>query len=109
MQPLPFNKKYFIPTLIAKFEEFNPPFVKRRFELCKKKRNLNLIDNQSNFSGSQKVTSLEQADIPKNKDELRSFLGMKNVSSIFIKNCSSITAELRRKLLHKHVKWEWND
>ena len=56
----------------------------------------------------QKVASLEEADVPKNKDELRPFLGMTNVSSIFIRNYSSITAELR-KLLHKHAKWEWND
>ena len=53
----------------------------------------------------EKVTSLEEADVPKNKDELRS---LTNFSSVFIENYSSIIAELR-KLLHKHSKWEWND
>ena len=29
IQPLPFQKKYFIPTLIAKIEEVSPLFIKR--------------------------------------------------------------------------------
>ena len=52
-----------------------------------------------------KVTSLEEADVPKNKDELRSFLGMTNFSSMFIENYSSITSELT-KSLHDNAKWE---
>ena len=57
------------------------------------------------YSDPGKVTSLEEADVPKNKDELRSFLGMTNFSSMFIENYTSITAELR-KLLHDNAKWE---
>ena len=60
------------------------------------------------YPDPEKVNLLEEADAPKNKDEVRSFLGMTNFSSIFIKDYSSITAELR-KLLHKHTKWEWNE
>ena len=60
------------------------------------------------YPDPEKVTSLEEADVPKNKNELRSFLGMTNLSSIFIENHFSITAELT-KLLYKHAKWEWND
>ena len=59
----------------------------------------------------QKVTSLDEDYVPKNKDELRSLLAMTNkvcVCSVFVKNYSSITADLR-KLLHKHFKWGCND
>ena len=36
VQPIPFQKEYFIPTLIAKLEEVNHSFVKGegRFEIC---------------------------------------------------------------------------
>ena len=56
----------------------------------------------------EKVTSSEKTDVPKNKNELRLFLGMTNFSSIFIENHFSITAELI-KLLYKHTNLEWND
>ena len=44
------------------------------------------------YPDPEKVTSLEEADIPKSKDRLRSVLGI--TSSMFIENYSSITAEI---------------
>ena len=42
----------------------------------------------------EKVESLRRAETPKDKNELRSFLGMINFSSPFIKNYSTLTYEL---------------
>ena len=40
----------------------------------------------------EKVKSLQEADPPTTKSELKSFLGMVNFSSIFIKNYATLTA-----------------
>ena len=53
-----------------------------------------------------KVEALENADPPTNLSELKSFLGMTNYSSPFIRNYSDKTATLR-ELLNKSKKWEW--
>ena len=55
-----------------------------------------------------KVKSFRIAEIPEDKSEIRSFLGMTNFSSRFIKNYSTLTHELR-KLTHEDVSWEWNE
>ena len=47
------------------------------------------------------------AEAPTNKSELRSFLGMTNFSSLFIKDYSSLTAPLRKLLLNEN-KWIWD-
>ena len=62
-----------------------------------------IFSSDGTYLDLEEVTSLEEADVPKNKDELRSFLVLTNFSSMFIENYSSIIAELR-KLLHKHSK-----
>ena len=46
------------------------------------------------YHDPKKVTSAEEADVPKSKDILRPFLGMANLSSMFIENYSSITEKL---------------
>ena len=46
------------------------------------------------YHDPKKVTSVEEADVPKSKDILGPFLGMTNFSSMFIENYSSITAKL---------------
>ena len=56
----------------------------------------------------EKVNSLRNADAPKDKSELRSFLGMSNFSARFIKNYSTLTYELR-KLMKADVPWEWGE
>ena len=59
------------------------------------------------YPGLEKVTSLDEANVPKNKDKLRLFLVMTNFSSMFIENYSSITAELRKLLASKnHLKFK---
>ena len=45
---------------------------------------------------------------PKYIKQLRSFIGMNNFSSRFIRNNSALTASLR-ELMKKSTKWEWND
>ena len=53
-----------------------------------------------------KIEALTKAEPPKNLPELKSFLGMLNYSSKFIKNYSNKTAILR-ELLHGKKKWSW--
>ena len=55
-----------------------------------------------------KVEALKQAEPPKSKSELRSFLGMVSFSADFIEHFTEYTAELR-KLTHDKSKWEWNE
>ena len=54
-----------------------------------------------------KIEAIKMAEPPANVSELKSFLGMTNYSSQFIKNYSSKTAKLRELLVEKK-KWEWN-
>ena len=54
-----------------------------------------------------KVEAIKHAVPPTNKAELKSFLGMTNYSSCFIKNYSKKT-EILRQLLKDDVKWNWN-
>ena len=60
------------------------------------------------YPDPEKVESLRNAEIPKDKSEIRSFLGMTNFSSRFIKNDFTLTHELR-KLTQNDVPWEWNE
>ena len=55
-----------------------------------------------------KIESLRNAEPPEDKAALRSFLGMTNFSSRFIKDYSTLTFELR-KLLHNDTPWEWTE
>ena len=54
-----------------------------------------------------KVEALKTAEPPSNVSGLKSFLGMTNYSSQFIKNYANKTAKLRELLVEKN-KWEWN-
>ena len=54
------------------------------------------------------VESLRRAEIPKDKNELRSFLGMINFSSPFIKDYSTLTYELQ-KLIKKRSSLEMGE
>ena len=53
-----------------------------------------------------KLTAIVQAPAPKNVMELRSFLGLINDNSKFIRNASTILAPLNA-LLRKDVDWSW--
>ena len=55
----------------------------------------------------EKIEALRQTEVPKDKTELRSFLGMTNYSAPFIPDYSTKTAELR-KLLKDDIKWNWS-
>ena len=67
-----------------------------------------IFTNMGIHPDPEKVESLRQAETPKDKTELRSFLGMTNYSAPFIPNYSTKTSELR-KLLKDDVKWTWSD
>ena len=54
-----------------------------------------------------KIEAIKMAEPPANVSELKSFLGMTNYSSQFIKTYSSKMAKLR-ELLVENKKWEWN-
>ena len=56
----------------------------------------------------KKVEALKSFTRPKDIKQLRSFIGMANFSSRFIRNYSTLTASLR-ELMKKSTKWEWND
>ena len=55
-----------------------------------------------------KVKSIQDMDIPKKKEEVRSFLGMVNYSSRFIRNFSTLSEPLRR-LTHKGQDFVWGE
>ena len=56
----------------------------------------------------EKVKSLRDAETPKDKSEVRSFLGMTNFSARFIMNYSTLTHNLR-ELTKKDTPWEWRE
>ena len=53
-----------------------------------------------------KVTSIIQLEKPTNRSEMKSFLGMTNYCSRFIKNYSDIIQPLRQ-LTHEDTQWVW--
>lgn len=55
-----------------------------------------------------KVEAIKKFKQPNNVQELRSFLGMVTYCGMFVKNFSTIAAPLR-KLLHSHIKWQWEE
>ena len=55
-----------------------------------------------------KVKSVQDMDIPKNKEEVQSFLGLVNYSSRFIRNFSTLSEPLRR-LTHKGQDFVWGE
>ena len=55
-----------------------------------------------------KVKSVQDMDIPKNKEDVQSFLGMVNYSSRFIRNFSTLSEPLRR-LTHKGQDFVWGE
>ena len=55
-----------------------------------------------------KIEALKNAKPPANVSELKSFLGMTNYSSQFIRNYSDRTAKIR-ELLSRNNKWNWTD
>ena len=54
----------------------------------------------------KKIADLEDAPIPNNASEVRSLLGMANLSTKFIPNFADITEPLRR-LTHKNIVFKW--
>ena len=55
-----------------------------------------------------KIIALKEAAPPKNPSEVRSFLGMAQYSSRFIRDFSTVSEPLRL-LTHKHAKWVFGD
>ena len=56
----------------------------------------------------KKLEALKHSTPPTNASDLKTFLGMTNYSSCFIRNYSKKT-EILRELLKENVKWEWSD
>ncbi|KAJ0170406.1 hypothetical protein K1T71_013777 [Dendrolimus kikuchii] len=66
-----------------------------------------VIDKNGIRKNPDKVSAILEAPIPKNVQELQSFLGLINYYRNFIANASSILSPLHF-LLQKGVKWNWN-
>ena len=65
-----------------------------------------LINAQGLYTTDKKVAAIAAAPTPQNVQELRSFLGMLNYYSKFVKNYSMIAQPLTQ-LLQKGVDWKW--
>ena len=65
-----------------------------------------LINAQGLHTTDKKVAAIAAAPTPQNVQELRSFLGMLNYYSKFVKNYSMIAQPLTQ-LLQKGVDWKW--
>ena len=64
------------------------------------------IDENGLMPAAERVEAVVNFEVPKNKTDLRSFLGMAQFLSPFIKGLSTLTAPLRQ-LLAKNKKCEW--
>ena len=67
-----------------------------------------VFSNKGIHPDPTKVNDLRNAETPKDKNELRSFLGMTNFSSRFIPDYSTLTADLRH-LLKNDTIWQWTE
>ena len=67
-----------------------------------------LIDKKGLHAAPEKVKAIMQIKRPENITELRSFLGLVNYYSRFVKNFSGIVNPLNC-LLRKDVKWLWDE
>ena len=56
----------------------------------------------------EKVEALKHVTAPRNKKELRSFLGMTNYSAQFIPNYATLVDPLRA-LTRKNIRWSWTE
>ncbi|KAG6456673.1 hypothetical protein O3G_MSEX009872 [Manduca sexta] len=66
-----------------------------------------VISKQGIHTCPEKIKAIENAPVPTNITELRSFLGLVMYYAKFVSNLSTILAPLYR-LLRKDVKYEWN-
>ena len=64
------------------------------------------VDTEGFHPVEAKVKAIQEAPVPKNPTELKSFLGMLNFYGKFIPNLSSILKPLH-SLLRKDVVWKW--
>jgi hypothetical protein len=67
-----------------------------------------VVSSEGIHTSPKNVESVRNAPAPKNVNELHSFLGLAGYYRRFIRRFADIAAPLY-KLLHKEVKWEWND
>uniref|UniRef100_A0A5S6QJF2 RNA-directed DNA polymerase n=1 Tax=Trichuris muris TaxID=70415 RepID=A0A5S6QJF2_TRIMR len=65
------------------------------------------IDSKGIHPAEEKVAAIQNFPLPRNKQELQSFLGLLNFYHNFLPNKADIAEPLYR-LLDKHSKWSWN-
>ena len=65
-----------------------------------------MVDKNGVHISSSKTAAIEKLKRPENQKDLKSFLGMLNYYSKFVKNYASILAPLY-ELLRKNVEWKW--
>ena len=65
-----------------------------------------MIDAEGTRATPEKIAAIEQAPMPKNVQQLRSFLGLLNYYRKFLPNLASIVQPLT-DLLQKDQKWSW--
>ena len=67
-----------------------------------------LVDKEGTRIDTDGTRAVREAPIPRNRDELRSFLGLVNHYRKFIDNMSTICRPLNQ-LLEKNRHWEWSE
>jgi hypothetical protein len=66
-----------------------------------------LVDKTGTKIDEEGTRAVREAPMPRNKDELRSFLGLVNHYRKFVGGMSTISRPLNR-LLEKHQRWDWS-
>jgi hypothetical protein len=67
-----------------------------------------VLDQAGIHPTKEKVDTIRKAPVPKNKQELQSFLGSVNYYNMFLKD-KATTAEPLHRLMHDHQEWEWSE
>ena len=99
-----------VSSVFEKLEEHNLTVNLEKCEFNQKSiKFFGLIFTEKGVSPDpEKVKALREAEPPKTKSELRSFLGMMNFSQDFIEHFAIHASELR-KLTRKEAKWQWTE
>lgn len=100
-------------TMTLVFERLKKFNVKVNLEKCKfivkeVKYLGHILCSEGVKPNLEKIKAILEAPQPKNITEVRSFVGMVNFYSKFLKNLSELLLPLY-KLLHKEVKFEWTE
>lgn len=99
-----------LEQVFARLSKYGFKLQRTKCELMKS--SIHYLGHTVDSSGVRKdpcaTEAIKEAPAPRNKSELRSFLGLANQYRKFVSNMSTITAPLN-ELLQERVKWYWSD